>query len=136
LTRTSRRVRNLEGCLTTDAGNLQLQQQLAEALGRQRRLQEQLLQAEQARDAEAERLAEEDRRVGLGGAAEQQLPAVGERSDELDSSSSDGSPAASALVADQAPSKDVEMGPVAVRAGQQSASGRSSWLSRFGSRKQ
>eukprot|EP00775_Hariotina_reticulata_P003265 gene3265-3543_t len=111
LTKVDRRISNLEGRLALDAGNAALVSQLAEAASRKQQLQQRLQQAQQEKDAEAERLAEEDRQVfAAAGEADQDLPSTGRTSDELDSSSTEGSPGARAIVADQVYGKDVELG--------------------------
>lgn len=113
LKRSSSGITRLEGKLATDAASPQLQQQLADEQQRQQQLQEQLAAAELERDAEAERLEEEDRQIAQAAVAQQaaqELPAVdnGDGSSSGGDDSSGSSPAV--VLIGEGEGKDVEMG--------------------------
>jgi uncharacterized membrane-anchored protein YhcB (DUF1043 family) len=140
LTKVDRRIGNLEGRLVVDACNAKLQSRLAEAASQKQQLQTQLQQAQQETEAEVERLAEEDRQVfAAAGQGDQTLPSTARLSEELDSSSTEGSPGACAIVAHQTCSKDVEMGAFAgsskeAHEGAVAGTRSSNWLSKLSRR--
>jgi hypothetical protein len=118
--RCNRRITTLESKLlaATAAGSATaaLQQQLASAQQQQCDLQSRLAAADAARDAEAQRLDDEDAKIAEAAAAaegrsDQDLPSVSDRSDD-GSSGDTGSPAAAAIIGngrDIEACKDVEV---------------------------